>query len=151
MKININTTERGRGKNKHYWTIDEDAALLDSLRELYENALWRADSGFKNGYLAQLEIMVERKLPGCELKASPHIESRIKTLKAKYYALSEMLSQKGFGWNDKQMMLICERSLYNDWVKVKLCRSYSVVCKYIVVRKCICRFISYMLYDLFDS
>ncbi|XP_062118023.1 uncharacterized protein LOC133831665 [Humulus lupulus] len=118
MKMNRNTIERGRGKNKHYWTHDEDAALLDSLHELYQNALWRADCGFKNGYLAQLEIMVERKLPGCELKASPHIESRIKTLKAKYYALSEMLSQKGFSWNDKQSILVCERSVYNDWVKI---------------------------------
>ncbi|KAF4373566.1 hypothetical protein F8388_025260 [Cannabis sativa] len=118
MKMNRNTIERGRGKNKHYWTHDEDAALLDSLHELYQNALWRADCGFKNGYLAQLEIMVERKLPGCELKASPHIESRIKTLKAKYYALAEMLSHKGFTWNDKQSMLVCERNVYNDWVKI---------------------------------
>ncbi|PON33240.1 Myb/SANT-like domain containing protein [Parasponia andersonii] len=117
MKINTNTIERGRGKNKHYWTIDEDAALLDSLHELYQNTLWRAECGFKNGYLAQLETMLVRKLPGSELKASPHIESRIKTLKAKYYALSEMLCHKGFDWNDKQMMLICERKVYIDWVK----------------------------------
>ncbi|XP_024022167.1 uncharacterized protein LOC21400367 [Morus notabilis] len=117
MQTNTETIERGRGKNKHFWTMDEDAALLESLHELYQSSKWRGDSGFKNGYAIQLETMMEGKLPGCGLKASPHIESRIKTLKSKYFALSEMLSHRGFGWNDKQMMLICDKRVYNEWVK----------------------------------
>lgn len=117
MITNKDTVERGRGKNKHFWTMDEDAALLESLHELYQSTKWRGDSGFKNGYTIQLETMMERKLPDCGLKASPHIESRIKTLKSKYFALSEMLSRNGFGWNDKQMMLICDKRVYNEWVK----------------------------------
>lgn len=120
MITNTDTVERGRGKNKHFWTMDEDAALLESLHELYQSTKWRGDSGFKNGYTIQLETMMERKLPDCGLKASPHIESRIKTLKSKYFALSEMLSHNGFGWNDKQMMLICDKHVYNEWVKVSL-------------------------------
>ena len=69
---------RGRGQNKHYWTMQQDDALVESLLELSQNAMWRADCGFKNGYLLQLEAMMEAKLPGCGIKSSPHIESRVK-------------------------------------------------------------------------
>ncbi|KAK1570953.1 hypothetical protein Q3G72_009570 [Acer saccharum] len=61
--------------------------------------------------------MMEAKLPNCGLKASPHIESRVKILKAKYCALHELLSQSGFGWNDEHMMLMCEKNVYDKWVK----------------------------------
>ncbi|KAK3193726.1 hypothetical protein Dsin_025036 [Dipteronia sinensis] len=61
--------------------------------------------------------MMEAKLPICGLKTSPHIESQVKTLKAKYCALHELLSQGGFGWNDEHMMLMCEKHIYDEWVK----------------------------------
>ncbi|CAN6579235.1 unnamed protein product [Malus baccata var. baccata] len=109
--------KRGRGQNKRFWTTKEDSALVESLQELYRNTKWRADNGFKNGYLTHIEAMLEAKLPGCGIQASPHIESRVKTLKKKYCALTEMLSQGGFSWDDKQMMLVCNRSLYDEWVK----------------------------------
>ncbi|TXG48559.1 hypothetical protein EZV62_024434 [Acer yangbiense] len=78
--------------------------------------MWKAYCRFKNGYLAHLETMMEAKLPNCGLKASPYIESQVKTLKAKYCALHELLSQSGFGWNDEHMMLMCEKkNVYDYW------------------------------------
>ncbi|KAK0574686.1 hypothetical protein LWI29_027363 [Acer saccharum] len=46
--------------------------------------------------------MMSDKIPGCELRAQQHIDSRIKLLKKQYHAISEMLgpSASGFGWND---------------------------------------------------
>ncbi|CAL9019553.1 unnamed protein product [Prunus brigantina] len=78
--------------------------------ELHQNTNWRADSSFKNGYLNKLETMLKVKLPNSGLKASPHIESRVKTLKGKYGALADALSQSGFGWNEEEMMLVCEKN-----------------------------------------
>lgn len=52
------------------------------------------------------------------MKASPHIESRLKTLKQKFNALNEMLSLSGFVWNEEKMMLVCEKSVYDEWLKV---------------------------------
>lgn len=64
--------------NKHYWTTSQDNALIKALSELSQNLMWRAYCDFKNGYLQQLENMLEVKLPGCGLKASPHIKSKVK-------------------------------------------------------------------------
>ncbi|ONI21465.1 hypothetical protein PRUPE_2G067700 [Prunus persica] len=95
----------GRGQNKRCWTTKEDNTLMECLMELHQNTNWRGDSGFKNGYLNKLETMLEVKLLNSGLKASPHIESRVKTLKGKYGALANALSQCGFGWNEEEMML----------------------------------------------
>ena len=90
--------------------------LNHCLLELHSDPTWRADTGFKNGYLGKIEAMMEAKLPGCELKVSPHIESRIK--KAKYFALTELLALSGFVWNEEKMMLACEKSVYDETTKV---------------------------------
>ena len=70
----------GRGKNKRPWKNDEDAVLVECLQELFTDPIWKGEGGFKNGYMNKLEKMIEEKLPGCGLKATPHIESRIKYL-----------------------------------------------------------------------
>ncbi|KAL6174633.1 hypothetical protein ACLB2K_051279 [Fragaria x ananassa] len=105
MISNSTTKQRGRGQNKRFWTTKEDFALVESLQGMYCDTKWRCENGFKNGYLTQVEAIVEAKMPGCGIQASPHIESRIKTLKKQYYALAEMLSQSGFGWNDDEMII----------------------------------------------
>ncbi|RXI01017.1 hypothetical protein DVH24_001251 [Malus domestica] len=89
-----------KGQQKHYWTTTKDTILIESLLELHSDQTWRVDTGFKNGYLGKIETIMEAKFPGCRLKASPHIESRIKTLKAKYFALIELLALSGFEWNE---------------------------------------------------
>ena len=64
------------------WGSAEDAKLVESLVELVTQGSWRADNGtFRSGYLQQLKKLMEEKLHGCGLKATPHIEYRIKLLK----------------------------------------------------------------------
>nr|XP_011464620.1 PREDICTED: uncharacterized protein LOC105351564 [Fragaria vesca subsp. vesca] len=111
------SNSRGRGQNKRYWTDEENDKLLESLLELHHDKKWKADTGFKNGFLKQLQHVMESKLPGCGILANPHIKSRIKTLKTKYVAVAEMLNQSGFSWNEQEMMLVCEKSVYIKWVE----------------------------------
>ena len=51
--------------------------------------------------------MLEVKMPGCGLKASPHIKSRVKILKNQYGAITKMLGlrENGIGWDDKEKKL----------------------------------------------
>lgn len=111
---------RGRGRNKRFWTYDEDAILIKCLHELAFDPKWRSESGFKNGYMNKLEEMIKRLLPNCGLKADPHIESRIKHWSEKYSALAEMLSTSGFGWDADKKMLQAEKTVFDEWVKVNL-------------------------------
>ncbi|KAF4394122.1 hypothetical protein F8388_017935, partial [Cannabis sativa] len=64
-----------------------------------------------------MESMLEAKLPGSNLKASPHIESRIKTLKEKYSCLAELLLLSGFNWDEVHSTLVCEKSEFDEYVK----------------------------------
>ena len=63
---------------------------------------------------------MEKKLPGCGIKASPHIESRYETLRRQYRAIADMLgpNASGFGWNDNEKMVVVEKKIFEVWVKV---------------------------------
>lgn len=83
MEVNQCSREggsRGRGINKRYWTYEEDTVLIKYLHdhELAWDPKWKSESGFKNGYMNKLEEVINGALPNCDLKAVPHIESRIK-------------------------------------------------------------------------
>ena len=67
--------------------------------------------------------MLERKLiialPGTDLCATPHIESKIKKWKKSYGSLFSILGKSGIGWNDSEKMLeIIDKELWDDLCKV---------------------------------
>ncbi|XLT02865.1 hypothetical protein HN51_052216 [Arachis hypogaea] len=104
-------------QTKRQWTPHEDAKLVECLVELATTS-WKCDNGtFKSGYGKHLEKMLHEKIPGCDLKANPHIESRVKLLKRQYFAIVEMMGTagNGFGWNDKDKMIVVERQIFNEW------------------------------------
>ncbi|CAB4319369.1 unnamed protein product [Prunus armeniaca] len=106
MDLGMNSTPTTAGRNKkdkHIWTPIEDASLVKALNELCVGGYWKVDNEVRSRYLGQLEKAMEQKLPGCGLKAVPHIESRVKTLKKQTLAISDMLTNSsGFAWNDEE-------------------------------------------------
>ncbi|XP_039129055.1 uncharacterized protein LOC120265240 [Dioscorea cayenensis subsp. rotundata] len=120
MAVDIMDSEsqqRGRGQNKRYWTAEEDKALIDALVELSVNPIWRAENGFRGGYLLQLEKMIKDKIPQTMLKAVPNIESRVKLLRTKTTAIVDILRVSGFDWNYERSTIMCEKSAYDEYVK----------------------------------
>uniref|UniRef100_A0A803NXV4 Myb/SANT-like domain-containing protein n=1 Tax=Cannabis sativa TaxID=3483 RepID=A0A803NXV4_CANSA len=109
------------GGKKHQWTAFEDSKLVECLLCLINNGNWKSNNGstFKNGYLQQLEKLLHEKIPRCELKAHPHIDSRIKILKKQCHAISDMLgdSANRFEWNAEEKCIVSDKNVFDEWVK----------------------------------
>ncbi|KAE8817496.1 hypothetical protein D1007_04923 [Hordeum vulgare] len=109
---------RGRGRNKRKWTVDEDEELVRALREVSADPRFRADGGaFKNCYTQGIEALLARRLPGRAIRASPHVDSRLKVLKRKFCALKDMLASPGFSWDASRNVLRCDKHRYDDYCK----------------------------------
>ncbi|KAI3812450.1 hypothetical protein L1987_17159 [Smallanthus sonchifolius] len=103
---------------KHKWTKIEDEALISALTELCQSGWKRDNNIFRSGYTTVLEKELKSKLPGCNLKASPHIESRLKTLKKHCDAITDMKDAFGIEWRSTDCTLICyDDDVWEDWVK----------------------------------
>ncbi|KAH9612778.1 hypothetical protein KSS87_022709 [Heliosperma pusillum] len=67
--------------------------------------------------MVRLEEIINKAIPGCGLKALPHIDSRLKTLVTKFRAIVQMLGTSGFNWDDERKMISVERSVYDEYCK----------------------------------
>ncbi|KAK8270818.1 hypothetical protein V6Z12_D11G222000 [Gossypium hirsutum] len=74
------SSQNSRG-TKRKWVPKEDAVLVSCMVDLHNVRTFNVDTGFKAGYLNELEKMLEKALPNAMLKAKSNIESRIKVLK----------------------------------------------------------------------
>ncbi|KAL5569373.1 hypothetical protein UlMin_025948 [Ulmus minor] len=111
---------RGPGQNKRFWIAEEDEKLIEALLEMHNEGRYKAEGNFKHGHLNAVEKYLEAKLPGCDLKAKPHIESRMKTLKAQFYVVHEMLtgpSCNGFGWDSDRKMVTAEKPIWDAYLQ----------------------------------
>ncbi|GAB2269021.1 hypothetical protein Dimus_003949 [Dionaea muscipula] len=75
---NIKTQKTRRNWRK----FEEDALIKIMIKEISDK--WTADNGFRPGFFILLEKELEKVLPGSNLKASPHIESKGHPKRAKF-------------------------------------------------------------------
>ncbi|CAO2834852.1 unnamed protein product [Amaranthus hypochondriacus] len=99
------------------WTYEEDQLLVKLLVEMFAGGKWKAESGFRSGYLAHLEKLFAASMPEAEMKVS-NIDSRLSYLRKRFNALQDIkLKGSGFGWDDNQKMVTGDRKLFEDWAK----------------------------------
>lgn len=109
---------RGRGRNKRKWTWDEDEELVKALCEVSVDPRFRVQGGgFKNCYSQGIESILAQRLPGRGIKACPHVESRLKVLKRKFYSIKDMLASPGFSWDGSRKVIRCEKERYDEYCK----------------------------------
>ncbi|MFQ6654437.1 hypothetical protein Gotur_025420 [Gossypium turneri] len=71
--------------------------------DLHNVGTFNGDTGFKAGYLNELERMLQKALPNAMLKAKPNIESRVRLLKREWSIVYDMLNGQNnsdFGWDE---------------------------------------------------
>ncbi|KAI9105170.1 hypothetical protein K1719_022699 [Acacia pycnantha] len=67
-----------------------------------------------------LQSMMEEKLPGCGIKACPHITSKIKTLKRLWQTAYDMMYEtntSAVGWDPDTKCITAEKEVWNEYIK----------------------------------
>ncbi|KAL8463577.1 hypothetical protein ACS0TY_034289 [Phlomoides rotata] len=77
-------------RSRRLWTPVEELVLVDLMKDLMAKQ-WRTKNGFKPGYLLKLESEMIRTLTGTNIRATPHIASRISIWKKSHGSLQIML------------------------------------------------------------
>ncbi|KAJ8617858.1 hypothetical protein MRB53_014044 [Persea americana] len=111
MFEDMDNNEKGPGKNKRKWTDAEDKELVYALFDMVNAGTHKADNGFKPGFLGVIEAVLKQKLPGSGIKAKPHIDSRIKTMKKDFHVVYDMLNGENcssFGWDSHKNVVVAE-------------------------------------------
>ncbi|PPS20099.1 hypothetical protein GOBAR_AA00479 [Gossypium barbadense] len=113
------SSQASRG-SKRKWVPEEDAALVSCMVDLHNVGTFNADTGFKAGYLNELEKMLEKALPRAMLKARPNIESRIRCLKREWSVVYDMLNgqnNSGFGWDEHRQLVLLKMLFGNPMLR----------------------------------
>ncbi|XP_030941092.1 uncharacterized protein At2g29880-like [Quercus lobata] len=106
--------------SKRKWTPAEDIKLVEALVEYHHEREGSPENKFKPGYLKILEGKISTKLPNAGLRAKPHIESRLRTLKREFQVIHEMLTgpnTSGFGWDTVRKCVTAENDVWDAYVQ----------------------------------
>lgn len=75
------------------WTDREEAVLMVAMKELVARG-WKSDNGFRGGYLSKVEEWMQKEFPRMDLKANPHIQSKLTAVKKCYNSLVKILDPR---------------------------------------------------------
>ncbi|KAK9062064.1 hypothetical protein SSX86_019249 [Deinandra increscens subsp. villosa] len=121
MESQLDST-RGPGKNKRKWNETEDEKLVAAMLDvLNSGSNYKSDNGFKPGFFNAVEKQLAISLPEAGIKAKPHIESRVRTMKSDWSAVHDMLSwnnTSGFGWDYQNEMLEAPQPVWQAYIQV---------------------------------
>ncbi|KAJ8430718.1 hypothetical protein Cgig2_000283 [Carnegiea gigantea] len=113
--------DRGPGKNKRKWKEEEDDALIEVLNDLVNGGTsFKANNGFKPRFLNTVAGKLKAKLPESNLKAQPHVHSRLRHFKGIYNVVHDMVvgsCTSRFGWDPETKSVVAEKEVWKAYVK----------------------------------
>ncbi|KAE8730112.1 TMV resistance protein N-like [Hibiscus syriacus] len=110
-------------QNRNYrpWTSNEEAKLVEALVNLTTAGGFKADNGFKSGYLQHLEQALELSVPNSGILGNPHIASKIKTIKRDWQCVYDMVNgsnTSGFGYDPEKQFVTAEEPVWEAYLQV---------------------------------
>ncbi|KAL0441050.1 UNVERIFIED_CONTAM: hypothetical protein Sradi_0043900 [Sesamum radiatum] len=107
-----------KGNTRRTWTQREEEVLVNALRTIVTTG-WKCENGFRAGYLNQLEAIMCKQLPNTDIRAEPHINSKIHVWKRHYGTLMCMMGNSGFGWDDNRSMITVDsQDVWDEYCKI---------------------------------
>ena len=105
-------------RERRIWSAEEESLLVDLLYEMNHTG-WKVDTGHKSGYLTYIEKEISKKIPNSDLKADPHIKSKVKIMKKQMTLILEIQrNASGFAWDDVNKMVTGDKEIFMGWAKV---------------------------------
>ncbi|KAJ8421842.1 hypothetical protein Cgig2_010225 [Carnegiea gigantea] len=105
---------------KRKWKEEEDDALIEVLKDLVNGGTsFKADNGFKPGFLNIFVEKLKAKLPESNLKAQPHF-------KGIYNVVHDMVvgsCTSGFGWDPETKSVVAEKEVWKAYVMTSSAKS----------------------------
>ncbi|KAG8364651.1 hypothetical protein BUALT_Bualt18G0019500 [Buddleja alternifolia] len=89
---------------RRMWTRPEDYALIQALKEILTSG-WKADNGFRVGYLNVLQDKIMKVFLTTDFHAQPYISSKMHAWKKQYNTLYVIFGASGVGWNSTTKMI----------------------------------------------
>ncbi|KAL0319726.1 UNVERIFIED_CONTAM: hypothetical protein Sradi_5234100 [Sesamum radiatum] len=112
---------RGMGDFKlprRVWSVKEEEGLIVALKDVVKQG-WKCENGFRTRYLGVQEQEMKKLFPSSDIKADPHIQSKIHVWKKTYGSLVGMLGRSGFGWNDATNMVVVDDDVvWDNYIKI---------------------------------
>ncbi|KAL0342944.1 UNVERIFIED_CONTAM: hypothetical protein Sangu_1181800 [Sesamum angustifolium] len=109
-----------KGNTRKTWTQRDEEVLVNALRTIVTTG-WKCENGFHAGYLNQLEAIMCKQLPNIDIRAKPHINSKIHVWKKHYGTLMGMLGKSDFGWDDSRSMITVDsQDVWDEYCKMLL-------------------------------
>ena len=101
------------------WFPEEDSKLVQALVEHCNEGNNRQETRLQPSYLRILEVKLSKTLPNAGIKAKPHIESRLETLKREFQEVHAMLygpDASGFRWENVRKCVVAEDTVWQAYV-----------------------------------
>ncbi|KAJ8447456.1 hypothetical protein Cgig2_019450 [Carnegiea gigantea] len=121
LRLIFSPKDRGPGKNKRKWKEEEDDALIEVLKDLVNGGtLFKIDNRFKIGFLNTVAEKLKAKLPESNLKAQPHVHSRLRHFKGIYNVVQDMVigsCTSGFGWDPETKFVVAEKEVWKAYAQ----------------------------------
>ncbi|KAL0360950.1 UNVERIFIED_CONTAM: hypothetical protein Sradi_3779500 [Sesamum radiatum] len=111
---------RGMGGFKlpqRVWSVREEEGLIVALKDVVKQG-WKCENDFRTRYLGVLEQEMKKLFPSSDIKADPHIQSKIHLWKMTYGSLVSVLGRSGFGWNEATNMVVVDDDVWDNYVKI---------------------------------
>ncbi|KAK9162512.1 hypothetical protein Syun_003414 [Stephania yunnanensis] len=115
--------------SRRKWSHAEDVALVNVMVEMVASGVYKCDDGFKPGYSTKVEEALNTTCPNSGIKARPHIESRLKSLKKDWFIVNDMICDirhgtSGFGFYSTSNMVTAPEDVWEDYLKYHWLRNY---------------------------